>query len=93
MALDALHSFVPAFVATSGRVGVLVGEVGRECFIEAHDLPARSFPTLAAACDLPDAHNHVAVLGDANSVNLDNARKTVIAKLKTLTQAQCFAGS
>jgi hypothetical protein len=80
-----LHNWVTAFVPATGRFGFLIGNVGRECFIEPEELPAGSLAAIAAAANLPDAHNFVAVLGRSDSMDFDNAREAVISQLQAKT--------
>lgn len=82
------HRFVPALVTTTGRFGFFVGEAGRESFVEPQELPALTLAAVAAAANLPDTHDAIAVLRGANGMNLDDAREAIIAKLKAKTLAE-----
>ncbi|KSV84552.1 hypothetical protein N183_12055 [Sinorhizobium sp. Sb3] len=62
--------------------------MGRDCFVEPHELPTLTFAAVAASANLPDAHDVIAVLSGADSVNLNDARETVIAKLKAKTSIE-----
>ncbi|MGO7873489.1 hypothetical protein AB9E15_29975 [Rhizobium leguminosarum] len=76
------HSFVASFIASTGRFGFFVDHMGRECFVEPHELPALTLAAIASTSNLPDAHDAIAVLRGANGMNLDDAREAVVAKFK-----------
>jgi hypothetical protein len=67
--------------------------MGRECFIEPEQLPSCTLAAIAAASDLPDAHNAIALLRGSDGVNLDDAREAIIAKLKSLATPKSLASS
>lgn len=79
------HSFVPTRIPSTGRFGIFLNHMGRERFIETEQLPSLTLAAIAAASDLPDAHDAIAILSDPNSVDFDNARITVISKLKAIS--------
>lgn len=78
------HHFVPTRIPSTGRFGFFVDHMGRECFIEPEQLPPLTLAAIAAAADLPDAHDAVAVLRNPDSMDFDNARISIISKLKAL---------
>jgi len=79
---------VATVVPGTGRFGFFINHMGRECFVESHELPTLTLAAVATAANLPDAHDVIAVLRCANSVNLNDARESVIAKLKTKTSIE-----
>ena len=85
LAFDDGHSFVAAFVPVTGCFGFFIDYMGGECFIEPHVLPALTFVALASTANLPDAHDIIAVLRKPDSMDFDNAREAIIAKLKAKT--------
>ncbi len=93
LANDALKSARIAFIPSSGRLGFFVDHMGGEGFIEAHEFPTHALVGFAAAANLPDAHDWAPRSGDADSVDLDNARPAIIAQLKTFARAQSLASS
>lgn len=78
------HDGVPAFVTGAGSVRLLVSHMGREAFIEPHQLPPMAFAAIAAATNLPDAHNRIVIVGRPDSMNLHDAREAVITEFKAL---------
>ena len=88
LAFDECNCLVAAFVPVTGRFGFFVDYMGGECFIEPHVLPALTLAALAAAANLPDTHNSVAVTSSPNSMHFDDAREAIIAKLKAKTLAE-----
>jgi len=78
------HHFVATCIPSTGRFGFFVDHMGRECFVEPEQLPPLTLATIAAAADLPDAHDVVAVLRNPDSMDFDNARISIISKLKAL---------
>lgn len=91
LAFDVLDSFVATFVPVTGRFGFFVDYMGGESFIEPHVLPALTLAAIATAANLPDAHDLVAVAGQPDSVNFNDAREAVISKLKAKTSAEGIA--
>ncbi|EUB95874.1 hypothetical protein PMI07_002362 [Rhizobium sp. CF080] len=82
LALYELHDFVPTRIPATGRFGFFVNHMGRECFVEPEHLPPLTLAAIAAASDLPDTHNTVAVLRCTDCMDLDYAREAVVSKLK-----------
>ena len=78
------HRYIPTLIASAGRFGFFIDHMGGECFIEPEELPPHTLAAIAAASNLPDASDAIAILGNPNSVNLDNAREAVITKFNTL---------
>lgn len=91
LAVYAAHRFVPTLIAVTGRFGFFVGEMGRECFVEPEQLPTTTLVAIASAADLIDAHDIVVFGGDANGMNFDDARPSIITKLKAFARAQSIA--
>jgi hypothetical protein len=82
------HSFVPTFIAVTGRFGFFVDHMGADCFVEPEQLPAGTLIAIAAAANLPDAHDFVAFCGISDGVDFDNTRPSIVAQLKALTIAK-----
>lgn len=82
---DARHRVIALHVSLAGRVGFFIDYRGRNCFIEAESAPGAWIAALATASNLPNAGNLVAFLRDANGVDFDHAKETVIGELKALT--------
>ena len=85
------HCYVTAFIPSAGRFGLFVNHMGGECFIEPEQLPTDTLIAIAAASDLPNAGDCIAVPGVPDSVNLNNSREAVIAHFKALLCADCIA--
>src|SRR5271163_5015169 len=81
-----------ALVASTGRIGCFIKLMDGEGFIEEQHLPASALARIAASADLIDVHGLVAILEDANSMNLNDARPAIISKLKALAIAEGAAG-
>lgn len=92
LADDRLHGSVATFVASSGGIRVQVNHLGREGFIEPHELPTNSLTTLTSALSLPNAHDIVVLPGDTHSVNFDDTRVALISQFKALALSKCFTG-
>jgi hypothetical protein len=88
------HMFVPAFIPSTGRFGFFVDHMGRDCFIEPHQLPTATLAAVASSCGLENPHNGISVLSDTDCVDFDSAKESIIAQLKAFTLAQraasCF---
>jgi hypothetical protein len=78
---DLLHGGVPSLVPVSGRPGWLVTHMGRDAFVNAHDLPSDGLVAGAAAACLPDAHDADAGLVVADGMDLNAAAVPVVANL------------
>jgi hypothetical protein len=63
----------------------------RECFIEPQQLPTGTLIAIAAASDLPNARDFVAFFRNANSMDFDNSRKSIISKFKAILSTQSIA--
>ena len=57
---------------------------GPRSFVQAQQLPADRFVARATAADLPNSHDGVVFLGEANSVDFDKSGVAVIAKFKNM---------
>jgi hypothetical protein len=88
LAVYPLHSWIAAFVPSTGRFGFFIGDLGRECFVEPHQLPPLALAAVASAADLPDAHDLVAFLSRPDCVDFDEAREAIISKLKAKTLSE-----
>ena len=64
---------------------------GTRGFVQAKQLPADWLVARATTADLPNSHDAVAFLGDANGMDLNRSREGVVAKFKNLTGLKCFA--
>lgn len=84
-------SLVGAHVTATGRFGFFINHMGRDCFIQSHELPPLTLATLASAADLPNAHDAISVLSGPDGVDLNNARESVISKLKAKTSIEGIA--
>lgn len=82
------HDFVATAIASTGRFGFFVGDSGSECFIETEQLPASALVAYAAAANLPDPHEVIAIFADPNSMDFYHAREAVVAQFKALTLSQ-----
>jgi hypothetical protein len=92
LAIDDFHGGIIAFVAGSGCIRLLVDHMGREGFIEPEQLELAGLAAYASAANLKNAHDLVTILGHPNSMNLYDARKAVISKLKTLFRSKGVTG-
>jgi hypothetical protein len=84
LAGDLLHYRVAGFVSGARRKRLLMCHDGTRGFVQAQQLPANRFVARATAADLPNSHNGVVFLGEANSVDLDRSGVAVIAKFKNM---------
>jgi hypothetical protein len=73
LALDSAHDLIPALIAGARPKGPLFCNGGSGRLIQAQQLPAEGLITDTAASDLPNTHNGVVLLSDANGVNLNVA--------------------
>ena len=92
LADDCLDGPVAAFVTSSGGIRLQVNHMGREGFIEPHELPTNALTTLTSALSLPNAHDIVVLLGDTHSVNFDDTRVALISQFKALALSKCLTG-
>jgi hypothetical protein len=81
-----------AFIPSTGRFGFFVDHMGGEGFIEEHEFPTDTLIRIAAAANLIDAHPSVAGSENANGVDFDYPRPSVISKLKAFARSKCVAG-
>jgi hypothetical protein len=91
LADDALNSSVSPLVSRPGSGGQLIEQDEANCLVEPEKLPADRFVTDATAADLPDAHDGMAFLGRAASVDLDNTHIPVVADLKAVAALESLA--
>jgi hypothetical protein len=84
LASDDLHDGIGGVVAASGSHRALGGDDGFGSFIHGQQLPSDGLIAAAAACDLPDPHDGVVVLREADGVNLDIPGVAVIPKLENV---------
>jgi hypothetical protein len=89
---DDLHIPITAFVTASGGIRLLVNHMGREGFIEPHQLPSNAFSAYATAANLPDAHDRIVIIGKPDGMDLDDARVAVISQLQALASPEGFDG-
>lgn len=85
------HRFVTTRIPSTGCLGLFVNHMGRECFIEPEQLPADTLIAIAAASDLPNAGDCVALSGVSDSMNLNNSREAVISNFKAFLRSDCIA--
>lgn len=81
LADDPSHSGVIAPVPGARSAGPFVGEVGSDCLIQAHELPADVVPAGASSAHLPGPHDGIAVLGVPSSMDLNPSGVSVVSKL------------
>ena len=79
---DADHNFVPTLVATPRGLGPFFGDRGTSGFIKPQELPADPLIADATAANLPNAHDGIAVFGEADRVDLNDSEIAVISQLK-----------
>jgi hypothetical protein len=92
-AIDDLHDRITAFVFGAGSVRILISHMGREGFVEPEQLKSHGLAAYAATANLPNAHDFVTILGHPDSMNLNDARETVISQLKALSCSEGCAGN
>ncbi|WP_161492445.1 hypothetical protein [Brucella pituitosa] len=85
------HRYVPTFIPVAGRFGLFINHMGRECFIEPEELPTRTLIAIAAASDLPNESDFVAFFRNANCMDFNNSRKSIVSKFKAILSAQSIA--
>jgi hypothetical protein len=84
LAGNLLHYGVAGFVSGARRKGFLMCHEGTRSFVQAQQLPADRFVARTTTADLPNSHDGVVFLGEANSVDLDRSGVAVIAKFKNV---------
>src|ERR1041385_987609 len=85
LAGDDLHDGIGGGITPPRRHRALGRDDGLDGFIQLQQLPPDRFVAAAAAGDLPDPHDGVVVLGEADRVNLDIPCVAVIAKLENVS--------
>ena len=88
LTLDMLETARVAFIPSTGRFGFFVDHMGGEGFVEAHSFPTDTLVRIAAASNLIDAHSGVPAGESSNCMDLDDARPTIIAKLKAFALSE-----
>lgn len=81
LAHDASHDTVVSTIAGARSCGGNIGDVGSSGLIQPQKLPTDGLIADAATTCLPDAHNRISVLGEADGVDLDTTEVSVVAKL------------
>jgi hypothetical protein len=84
LASDDLHDGIGGIIAGPGSHRALGCDDGFDSFIQGQQLPSGGLIADAAACNLPDTHDGIVVLREADSVNLDISSVTVIPKLENV---------
>lgn len=77
----AVHGRVAALITWARCFGALFEDVCREAFVEAHELPTYRLVMDAATAYLPHKHDPIAFFGPTDSMDFNDAREAVIAKL------------
>lgn len=84
LAPDSAHDLIPALVSGARSERFLVCNESSGRFVQSQQLPADRLMAHAAASHLPNTHDGMVLLGDANGVDLDVAGITIISKLKNV---------
>ena len=90
LADDTLNSSVSPLVALPGSGRQLFEQDEANCLVEPEKLPDRSV-TDATAANLPNAHDGIAFLGPATSVDLHNTHVPVVSDLKAVAALESLA--
>ncbi len=85
------HGYVPTFISSTRCFGLFINHMGRECFVEPEELPTGSLIAIAASSDLPDESDFVAFFRNANCMDFDNSRISIVSKFKAILSAQSIA--
>jgi hypothetical protein len=91
LADDPSHDRIAPFVPEAGRGGLLIEDGERQRLVEPQELPADGLVADASSSDLPNAHDGVAINGDAAGVHLDVPRVAVVPDLKQAAISERFA--
>jgi hypothetical protein len=84
LASDDLHDRIGGVVTVPGSHRPFGCDDSSGKFIQAQQLPSDGLIAAAAASDLPDTHDGVVVVGEADGVNLDIPGVAVIPKLENV---------
>ena len=82
---DGAHAFVPGRVALAWSKALLFSEMHGESLVHGHHFPTDGLVADAPAAHLIDPHTRISGGRDADGVNLDHPRESVVPKFKTDT--------
>lgn len=85
LADDTSHSTIPPLVTWPGGQGAFPSDGNSARFVEPEQLPADRLIADAAATGLPDAHDSIVRLSEADSVDFDTAEVAIVPKFKDAT--------
>jgi hypothetical protein len=80
---------VTSLIPTPRSLAAFLSDEAATRLIEPEKLPTDTFAADTSSADLPSPHDGVAILGGADSMNLNETGKSVVSEFQTATGIQC----